>query len=52
MRSKERQLHVLFNCANVAQSDASEMTKDGFELQFGTDVLGMTVLTPSNLGDI
>jgi retinol dehydrogenase-12 len=38
--SKESELHVLFNNAGVMFPSMEEVTKDGYDLQFGTNVLG------------
>ncbi|KAG6333363.1 hypothetical protein ID866_5728 [Astraeus odoratus] len=38
--SKETQLHVLFNNAGVMQPPVEQLTEDGYDLQFGTNVLG------------
>jgi len=38
--SKENQLHVLFNNAGVMFSPIEQLTADGYDLQFGTNVLG------------
>ncbi|KIJ61747.1 hypothetical protein HYDPIDRAFT_159026 [Hydnomerulius pinastri MD-312] len=38
--SKESQLHVLFNNAGVMNSPMNLLTDDGYDLQFGTNVLG------------
>ncbi|KAG8214988.1 hypothetical protein J3R82DRAFT_8391 [Butyriboletus roseoflavus] len=37
---KETQLHVLFNNAGVMAPPAERLTADGYDLQFGTNVLG------------
>ncbi|KAI0754734.1 NAD(P)-binding protein [Daedaleopsis nitida] len=42
---KERELHVLFNNAGVMMSPIEWMTKDGFDLQWGTNVVGHWYLT-------
>jgi retinol dehydrogenase 12 len=39
--SKERQLHVLINNAGVMAPPVEQLTKDGYDLQFGTNVLGV-----------
>jgi retinol dehydrogenase-12 len=41
--SKESELHVLFNNAGVMNSPIEDVTKDGYDLQFGTNVLGRSV---------
>jgi len=38
--SKETQLHVLFNNAGVMVPPVEQLTADGYDLQFGTNVLG------------
>ncbi|KAI6032509.1 hypothetical protein EDC04DRAFT_2230666 [Pisolithus marmoratus] len=38
--SKETQLHVLFNNAGVMHPPVALVTDDGYDLQFGTNVLG------------
>ncbi|KAI6032508.1 hypothetical protein EDC04DRAFT_2898106 [Pisolithus marmoratus] len=38
--SKETQLHVLFNNAGVLHPTVALVTDDGYDLQFGTNVLG------------
>jgi len=38
--SKETQLHVLFNNAGVMHPPIDQLTADGYDLQFGTNVLG------------
>ncbi|KAG8701246.1 hypothetical protein FRC09_005481 [Ceratobasidium sp. 395] len=49
--SKEHELHVLFNSAGVMMSPVNEKTLDGYDLQFGTNVLGhyffTTLLLPT-----
>lgn len=42
---KETQLHVLFNNAGVMDPPVEQVTEDGFDLQFGTNVLGHFYLT-------
>ncbi|GBE85822.1 NAD-P-binding protein [Sparassis latifolia] len=44
-RNKETQLHVLFNSAGVMTPPIDELTYDGYDLQFGTNVLGHFYLT-------
>ncbi|THU86675.1 NAD(P)-binding protein [Dendrothele bispora CBS 962.96] len=44
-KSKETELHVLFNNGGVMNPPISEITADGFDLQFGTNVLGHFLLT-------
>ncbi|KAF7308854.1 hypothetical protein MKEN_01085300 [Mycena kentingensis (nom. inval.)] len=39
-RSKEPELHVLFNNGGVMMPPIEAMTTDGYDLQFGTNVLG------------
>jgi NAD(P)-dependent dehydrogenase (short-subunit alcohol dehydrogenase family) len=39
--SKESQLHVLFNSGGVMFPPVEQLTADGYDLQFGTNVLGM-----------
>lgn len=43
--SKETQLHVLFNNAGVMHPPVELLTDDGYDLQFGTNVLGHFYLT-------
>ncbi|KAI5990504.1 NAD(P)-binding protein [Pisolithus albus] len=43
--SKEMQLHVLFNNAGVMHPPVELLTDDGYNLQFGTNVLGHFYLT-------
>ncbi|KAF8659670.1 hypothetical protein AX16_001811, partial [Volvariella volvacea WC 439] len=38
-QSKEKELHILFNNAGVMFPPVSEITTDGYDLQFGTNVL-------------
>lgn len=38
--SKEKQLHILFNNAGVMLSPMDMLTKQGYDLQFGTNVIG------------
>ncbi|KAJ1309473.1 hypothetical protein OPQ81_006249 [Rhizoctonia solani] len=50
-RSKEQELHVLFNNAGVMAPPVDQRTTDGYDLQFGTNVLGhyyfTTLLLPT-----
>ncbi|KAG8795592.1 hypothetical protein FRC12_012331 [Ceratobasidium sp. 428] len=50
-KSKEHELHVLFNSAGVMIPPVDEKTLDGYDLQFGTNVLGhyffTTLLLPT-----
>ncbi|CDO76023.1 hypothetical protein BN946_scf184665.g15 [Trametes cinnabarina] len=43
--SKETELHVIFNNAGVTFPPVEELTLDGYDLQFGTNVLGHFYLT-------
>ncbi|KAF7308473.1 hypothetical protein HMN09_00696300 [Mycena chlorophos] len=43
--SKEPELHVLFNNGGVMMPPLDERTTDGYDLQFGTNVLGPFYLT-------
>ncbi|KAI0800645.1 NAD(P)-binding protein [Fomes fomentarius] len=43
--SKEHELHVLFNNAGVMYPPTDLVTADGYDLQFGTNVLGHFYLT-------
>lgn len=43
--SKESRLDVLYNNAGVMIPPKEELTKDGYDLQFGTNVLGHFLLT-------
>lgn len=38
--SKETRLDVLFNSGGVMTPPIEQTTKDGFDLQFGTNVIG------------
>ncbi|KAK0205285.1 NAD(P)-binding protein [Desarmillaria ectypa] len=38
--SKEKQLHILFNNAGVMLAPMDMLTKQGYDLQFGTNVIG------------
>ncbi|KAG8695093.1 hypothetical protein FRC11_001739 [Ceratobasidium sp. 423] len=44
-KSKEHELHVLFNNAGVMAPPVEQRTADGYDLQFGTNVLGHYFLT-------
>ncbi|CAE6423440.1 unnamed protein product [Rhizoctonia solani] len=50
-KSKEKELHVLFNNAGVMMPSVDQRTADGYDLQFGTNVLGhyffTTLLLPT-----
>ncbi|KDN35292.1 hypothetical protein RSAG8_11727, partial [Rhizoctonia solani AG-8 WAC10335] len=50
-KSKEQELHVLFNNAGVMGTPVEQRTADGYDLQFGTNVLGhyffTTLLLPT-----
>ncbi|KAH6912195.1 hypothetical protein BKA70DRAFT_1266946 [Coprinopsis sp. MPI-PUGE-AT-0042] len=43
--SKESQLHILFNNAGVMNPPVKDVTAQGYDLQFGTNVLGHFYLT-------
>ncbi|THU80706.1 NAD(P)-binding protein [Dendrothele bispora CBS 962.96] len=43
--SKEKELHVLFNNAGVMMPELEDLTIQGYDLQFGTNVLGHFFLT-------
>jgi retinol dehydrogenase 12 len=43
--SKETHLDVLFNSAGVMKAPIDQLTEDGYDLQFGTNVIGHGVLT-------
>ncbi|KAG8758280.1 hypothetical protein FRC12_010055 [Ceratobasidium sp. 428] len=45
LRQKETELHVLFNNAGVMVSPVQLKTVDGYDLQFGTNVLGHYLFT-------
>ncbi|KAL0961452.1 hypothetical protein HGRIS_006397 [Hohenbuehelia grisea] len=49
--SKEKELHVLFNNGGVMTPPVRDITSDGYDLQFGTNVLGhfyfTTLLLPN-----
>ncbi|GLB38375.1 putative NAD-P-binding protein [Lyophyllum shimeji] len=42
---KEKELHILFNNAGVMHPPVEEVTAQGYDLQFGTNVLGHFYLT-------
>jgi NAD(P)-dependent dehydrogenase (short-subunit alcohol dehydrogenase family) len=42
---KEKELHVLINNAGVMMPPVEQLTKDGYDLQFGTNVLGHFLFT-------
>lgn len=44
-KSKEQELHVLFNNAGVMRTPVEQRTSDGYDLQFGTNVLGPYLFT-------
>jgi len=44
-KSKERELHVLFNNGGVMNTPIEQLTADGYDLQFGTNVVGHYLLT-------
>ncbi|KAF9475748.1 NAD(P)-binding protein [Pholiota conissans] len=44
-RSKEKELHILFNNAGVMVPPIDQLTAQGYDLQFGTNVLGHFYLT-------
>jgi NAD(P)-dependent dehydrogenase (short-subunit alcohol dehydrogenase family) len=43
--SKQSELHVLINNAGVMMPPLDQLTKDGYDLQFGTNVIGHFYLT-------
>lgn len=43
--SKEKELYILFNSAGVMGSPMDQLTAQGYDLQFGTNVLGHFYLT-------
>ncbi|TFY57558.1 hypothetical protein EVJ58_g6951 [Rhodofomes roseus] len=43
--SKESELHILFNNAGVMGPPLDQLTSDGLDLQFGTNVIGHHLLT-------
>ncbi|RPD59095.1 NAD(P)-binding protein [Lentinus tigrinus ALCF2SS1-6] len=43
--SKEEALHTLFNNAGVMWAPVADVTADGYDMQFGTNVLGPFLLT-------
>ncbi|KAI0341487.1 NAD(P)-binding protein [Trametopsis cervina] len=43
--SKETELHILFNNGGVLATTTDQLTADGYDLQFGTNVLGHWYLT-------
>ncbi|CAE6496769.1 unnamed protein product [Rhizoctonia solani] len=44
-KSKEQELHVLFNNAGVMKPPIEQKTANGYDLQFGTNVLGPYLFT-------
>ncbi|KAH9849462.1 NAD(P)-binding protein [Lenzites betulinus] len=54
--SKESELHVLFNNAGVMFPPVQMLTKDGYDLQFGTNVVGhfylMELLMPALIAGV
>lgn len=44
-KSKEKELHVLFNNAGIMMPPPGQKTTQGYEIQFGTNVLGHYVFT-------
>ncbi|KAJ7925904.1 NAD-binding protein [Mycena leptocephala] len=44
-KSKETQLDVLFNNGGVMNTPIEQLTKQGFDMQFGTNVIGHYLLT-------
>jgi len=44
-KSKESELHVLFNNGGVMNTPIEQLTADGYDLQFGTNVIGHYVFT-------
>ncbi|KLO08982.1 NAD-P-binding protein [Schizopora paradoxa] len=44
-KSQEKELHILYNNAGVMIPDMKELTKQGYDLQCGTNVLGHYYLT-------
>ncbi|KAF5342505.1 hypothetical protein D9611_001521 [Ephemerocybe angulata] len=44
-QKQETQLHILFNNAGVMEPPIEQLTKQGYDLQFGTNVLGHFYLT-------
>ncbi|THH03891.1 hypothetical protein EW145_g5923 [Phellinidium pouzarii] len=42
-KSKETQLHILFNNGGVMAPPVDQLTADGYDLQFGTNVLGKSI---------
>lgn len=45
--SKESQLHILFNSAGVMVCPVEQLTKQGYDMQFGTNVIGGERSIPS-----
>ncbi|KAH7101566.1 NAD(P)-binding protein [Auriculariales sp. MPI-PUGE-AT-0066] len=43
--TQESQLHVLFNSGGVMAAPMDQLTRDGYDLQFGTNVVGHFYLT-------
>ena len=44
--SKERELHILFNNGGVMATPIEQLTAEGYDLQFGTNVLGERSIFP------
>lgn len=44
-KSKETELHILFNNGGVMNTPIEQLTIDGYDLQFGTNVVGHYLLT-------
>ncbi|KAG8996896.1 hypothetical protein FRB94_010995 [Tulasnella sp. JGI-2019a] len=51
-KSKERELHILFNSGGVMTPPIDLLTEDGFDLQFGTNVLGHAHFTLSLIPEL
>ncbi|KAG8987306.1 hypothetical protein FRB94_001991 [Tulasnella sp. JGI-2019a] len=51
-KSKERCLHILFNSGGVFMVPIDQLTSDGFDLQFGTNVLGHAHFTLSLIPEL
>jgi len=51
-QSKEKELHVLFNSAGVMYMPLNMLTKDGYDITIGTNVLGHAHFTLQLLGEL
>ncbi|KAG8862434.1 hypothetical protein FRB96_001505 [Tulasnella sp. 330] len=51
-KSKEKELHILFNSGGVMTPPIDLITEDGYDLQFGTNVLGHAHFTLSLISEL